>query len=732
MSTTVTPASAADLLALLKDGGAFFTRPVRVIRGYDPRGLRPDLIAGLTVAMVVVPQAMAYALIAELPPQMGLYTAIVAAIVAALWGSSNQLQTGPTNAASLLVLSVLTGVAASGSPEYIAAAGLLAVMVGVLRTGMGLARLGMLVNFVSDSVIVGFTAGAGVLIAGNQLRNLLRLSGPSYPDLVDTLSHTALSLPQTHLPSLLTGIATAVVIVVLRRIRPSLPGPLIALVLAAGANALLGAESRFAIRVVGAIPATLPPIAHLPLLNLQLIGQLSTGALALAAIGLVEALSIARSIASQTGQRLDSNQEFVGQGLANIAAGILSGFPCSGSFTRSAVNFKTGAKTPLAAVFSGVCVLAAMLLFARYAARIPLSALAGVLMVTAFGLVDRKAMARVWRGPADDRIIMVVTLLSTLLLPLQFAVLTGILISLAAYLLRTATPRVRMVLPDPTFGHFTHQPDRPCCPQLGIIEVLGDLYFGAIHHVEEVIRANLAANPGQRFLLLRMQSVEHCDISGIGMLEAITRQYRGKERNGDVYMTRVRGPVAEVMRETGFAAELSADHFLPSDEALGHLFHRVLDPAICVYECPVAAFKECQTLPKSLHETPNGIHVTLPMSPDGAPLISAEELWRSLHAGYGAHFPILLDVREPREFRRGHIPQAISCPLPALLEELNADAAPIPRDRKIIFICQGGRRSARVAALLHGQGYQQVAALAGGMLAWRASQFLEAVDAAED
>ncbi|MGH7463032.1 MAG: SulP family inorganic anion transporter, partial [Longimicrobiales bacterium] len=301
------------MLANLKTIPAYFLRPLHILRAYRRSNLQPDVVAGLTVAVILLPQGIAYALIAELPPQAGLYTAIVAAIVGALWGSSNHLQTGPTNAASLLVLSIVLVVAAPGSPEFMATAGLMAVMVGLFRLVMGLARLGMLVNFVSDSVIVGFTAGAGVLISVNQLRPLLRLDFPTSSELGEIAQNVVSHLPETHWPSLALGLGTIALIVLLRRLNSKWPGPLIGMMCAAVVVGLVGLEQQ-GVKVIGQLPRGLPPLAQLPLFDLERIGQLSTGALAIAAIGLVEAMSIARSIASQTGQRLDNNQEFVGQG----------------------------------------------------------------------------------------------------------------------------------------------------------------------------------------------------------------------------------------------------------------------------------------------------------------------------------------------------------------------------------------------------------------------------------
>ncbi len=696
----------------------YFLQPIRFFKTYDRSNLQPDLIAGLTVAVVLLPQAIAYALIAELPPQMGLYTAIIAAIIGALWGSSNHLQTGPTNAASLLVLSILLPIAAPGSPEFLAAAGLMAVMVGVFRLAMGLARLGILVNFVSDSVIVGFTAGAGVLISINQLRHLLRLDFPSSPGLIDTAQNLLVHLLETHWPSLILGLGTILLIILLQRLTPKLPGPLIGIVAASAVVAVLGLDQQ-GVKVIGQLPRNLPPLTQLPLFDLELIGQLSTGALAIGVIGLVEAMSIARSITSQTGQRLESNQEFVGQGLANIACGFLSGYTGSGSFTRSAVNYKAGGQTPLASIFSGLFVLVAMIVLAPLAAYVPRTALAGVLIFTAYGMVDRQEMVRIWRGTRGDTIIMVATLLATLLLPLQFAVLTGILFSFARYIMKTSIPHVYAVAPDDTFRHFVQQqPDQAPCPQLCIIKISGDLYFGAVSHVEEVINQHLTKHPEQRFLLLRMQGVNQCDLSGIHMLEAIVRLCR--ERGGALFLMKVQKPVYDFMQSTGFCDQLGADHFLVQDEAIEYLFRKILDPAVCIYECNERVFRECQNLPKRTYPLDIPLHTDIPA--DSIASISVQKLRQKLRNGDPP--PLVIDVREPYEFKRGHIPQAQLMPLPKIL----SDTSDLPDNREIVLVCRSGRRSTRAAYMLQNKGYHDIRILRGGILAWEAAALLEAID----
>jgi SulP family sulfate permease len=440
--------------------------------------------------------------------------------------------------------------------------------------------------------------------------------------------------------------------------------------------------------------------------------------LAVAAIGLVEAMSIARSIASQTGQRLDSNQEFIGQGLANMASGFFSGYPCSGSFTRSAVNYDAGAHSPLASAFSGLFVLIAMIALAPLAAFVPRTALAGVLVVIAYGMIDREEIVRIWRGARDDAVIMVVTFLGTLFLHLEFAVLLGILLSFAVYIMKTSVPEVTPVVPDDTFSHFIDQPEKPQCPQLAVLDIRGDLYFGAVNHIEDAIYQHLAKHPEQRFLLLRMHSVDQCDFSGIHALENIV--HTSRERGGDVFTVRAHDPVFGLMRSTGFCDYLGTDHFLAEDEAITYLFHNIIDPAICIYECEVRAFRECQNLPKQTYPTELPFHTDIATTQVAD--ISPHELWQQICSSDVP--PLVIDVREPREFRRGHIPQAQLFPLPKLL----SDTFKLPKEHPIVFVCRGGRRSARAVNILHNKGYEDVAVLRGGMLAWEAAGLLEAVD----
>ncbi|WP_420643646.1 SulP family inorganic anion transporter [Candidatus Leptofilum sp.] len=703
----------------------FLRRPAVLFRTYDRSNLRPDLTAGLTVTVILLPQAIAFALIAELPPQMGIYSAILGAIVGGLWGSSNQIHTGPTNAISLLVFSSLAAVVAPGSMQFAIAAGVMAVMAGLFQLLMGLFRLGMLVNFVSHSVIVGFASGAGVLIAIKQVSPLLGLSFESH-NVAETLVGIAANLSNSHTQTAVIGLGTMLLIVILRRINNRLPAALITMMIASLVVFLLRLDEA-GVRVIGQLPTSFPPLADLPLFNLEVISQLSTGALAVAAIGLVETTAIARSVSAQTGQRLDSNQEFVGQGMANIFMGLFSGYPGAGSFSRTAVNFKAGAKSSMAAVFSGIFMIIALFTLAPLAAYLPTAALAGVLIITAYGMVDKGEIARIWRSHPGDASIMVTTLVGTLFLEIEFAVLLGIILSLGLYIWRTSTPRIQPVLPDDTFSHFIYRPEQSPCPQLAIIEVYGDLYFGAVNYVEEFITDYADAHPEQRYLLLRLDHVNTCDFSGIHMLETLVKMYR--DQGGDVFMAGTNYRVKQMMLSSEFDSFLGENNILDEDEAIGKIFYQNLDPAICIYECPIRAFRECQNLPKRIDLA--GIPLMDEIASEHIMFVEPLHLWQQLHpasSGNGAAantaVPHVVDVREPREYRQGHIAEAQLIPLPTLL----STDVKLPADKQIVLVCRSGRRSRRAAAALQNIGCMNVQVLQGGMLAWNSAGLLEAVD----
>jgi SulP family sulfate permease len=706
------------LVSGLQQAGFYLQRPYRLFRTYDRTNLRPDLVAGLTVAVIALPQAIAFAIIAQLPPQMGLYATIVGALVGALWGISNQAHYGPANAISLLVAASLTSIYTPGTANFMLAAGVMAVMVGVFQLLLGIFRLGVLVNFVSHSVIVGFTAGAGLLILIKQLGSFLGVSLDTANPFIAVQSLVA-NLADIHPETAVLGVSTIVIIFLLGKFFPKLPGSLISIVIASGAVFVFRLDEA-GVAMIGELPRTLPPFIPLPMFDWALLGQLASGAVAVGAIALVQTSAIVRSMAAQTGQRIDNNQEFVGQGMVNIAAGFFSGYAAAASFSRSAVNYKAGAKTPMAAIFSSIILLIITLVLAPLAAYLPMTALSAVIIIIAYGLIDRVELSRIWHGAKGDAAIMIVTLLGTLFLDIEMAVLFGILFSLVLYIVRSSMPRVHAIVPNEGFRHLTHQPERPSCPQLSVVEILGDLYFGAVNHVEETLLAQLDANPEQRFLLIRMNSVNQIDFSGIHMLENVVQAFR--DHGGDVCMIRVPTAVKEMMESTGFDVLLGKEHFLHEDEAIGQIFNHVLDPVICIYECPLKVFKECQNLPKRIELT--GIPHDNDIPAGSVIGWTPQDVWQQLHAEKPEQIPVIVDVREPREYRRGHIPDARSVPLSTILLE----TVKFPNDRPIVIVCRSSRRSRRAAFTLQQMGVMNVSILDGGMLAWEAASLLQAVD----
>lgn len=702
------------LLANLQHIPRYFLRPVHILKAYRRDDLRFDLVAGLTVAVIALPQAMAFAMIADLPPEVGIYTGIVAATVGGMWGSSNQMSTGAANAVSLLVLSTLTGVALAGTPEYLLAAGLLAVLAGLFQLTLGLSRLGFLINFVSHSVVVGFAAGAGILIALGQIKHLIGTDFSSR-NLIDTAAGVSANIWRTNPATFALGIGTIILILLLRKFAPQVPNAIVSIAVAGLVVYWWGLD----VPVIGQIPREFPPFVKLPLLDFALIRRLIPGALAVGTIALIQTAAISRSISAQTGQRLDSNQEIVGQGLANIAAGFFSGYAVAGSFSRSAVNFKSGARTSVSGIFASIAILTSMLLLAPLAVYVPRAALAGVLLVIAVGMIDRAEIGRILRTTRGDAFILAVTFIATVSLAIETAVFLGVAISFARFIIRTSLPQVVPVVPNERFTHFEPaSPDSDICPQLCAVQISGDLYFGAVNHVEETILRYLTQNPDQRFVLIRMFAVNQCDFSGIHMLESLRQNCL--DRGGDLYFMRVQPIVERVMRATGFYDELGEDHFLDDDTAIPHIFHRVLDPAICIYECPVRVFKECQNLPKQT--APLNFSLASDIRPDSVASVAPRDLWAQISGS--DHAPLVIDVREPREFKHGAIPESLLLPLPRLADYLPA----IPQDKDVVLVCRGGRRSLRAATYLKSKGLTHVKILRGGILAWEAAGLLEAVE----
>ena len=399
----------------------------------QPGTVRADLLAGLTGAVVVLPQGMAFATLAGLPPQYGLYAAMLPCIVAALFGSSRLMVTGPANAISLTTMALIAPLAAVGSPDYLRLVLTLTFLVGAMQLMLGLARVGVIVDKVPHSVIVGFTAGAAVLIVNSQLGALLGLTLPRGTSVMTNLHAAAAQLGAVQLASVVAAAATVLTAVLWRPLNRYLPAMLVAVVVgtlvAHGVAAWLPEWPRLA--TVQPLPGALPPLS-LPDLSIDTVRSLFGATLVMTLLGLTEAVAIAKTVARRYGDTLDGNREFIGQGLANLAGAFTSALPASGSFNRSGVNVEAGARTPLAAVFAAVLLVLILFFVAPWARWLPLAVIAGLLLVVAWGLIDGREIVRLWREEPVERVPLAVTLIGTVTLSLEWAILLGITSALIA------------------------------------------------------------------------------------------------------------------------------------------------------------------------------------------------------------------------------------------------------------------------------------------------------------
>ena len=561
--------------------------------------LNADLGAGAVGAIVVLPQGIAFATLAGMPPEYGLYAAMVPAIVAALWGSSWHLVSGPTNAISLVVFATMTQLAEPGTGKYVSLVLMLTFLVGVTQLVAGLARLGVLVNFISHTVVVGFTAGAALLIIASQLRNFFGIPVPAGVSFFEILHAFAAGIEEVKPYTLLVGVITLAAGVASRRWLPRVPYMIVAIIAGGvGAHALnrwLGPENT-AIRLLGALPAALPPLS-LPQFSFDTMRALGSAAIAVSVLGLVEAVSIARSIAVKSGQRIDGNQEFIGQGLSNLVGSFFSAYPSSGSFNRSGANYETGAKTPLAAVLSAVFLVLIVLAVAPLAAYIPVASMAGILFLVAWGLFDFRQARTIVRASRAESALLAVTVFATLTLHLEMAILFGIALSLTLYLQRTSKPALRSILPDPQAPQRKFRERRPGeaeCPQLQILRIEGSLYFGAVSHVGEYLQQMEERRPLQKHLLLLSNSMNFVDVAGAELLAEEARRRRA--RGGAMYFHGLRESAAKMLQGPGFGSEFPREaNFSTKREALAAIFER-LDRNVCA-SCHARVFEECGRLP---------------------------------------------------------------------------------------------------------------------------------------
>jgi SulP family sulfate permease len=558
--------------------------------------MRSDLMAGLTGAIIVLPQGVAFATIAGMPPEYGLYAAMVPALIAALFGSSWHLVSGPTTAASIVLFASLSAFAEPATPDFVSLALTLTFMVGVIELIMGMVRLGTLVNFISHSVVIGFTAGAAILIATKQIKNFFGVEMPRGLHFHEVFAHLFQQLDTINGYILLVGMVTLITGILIKRFLPKIPYMIVAMVVGSLVSVYLNfryGQDVTGITTVGALPASLPPLSA-PDFSLSTIKDLAPVAVAATLLALTEAVSIARSLAARSGQRLDGNQEFIGQGLSNMVGSFFSSYVATGSFNRSGVNYEAGARTPLAAAFAGVMLMGMMLFVAPYAAYLPNAAMAGILFLVAWGLIDFHHIKQIIKASNAETAILATTFFATLFLELEFAIMLGVFLSLVIYLNRTSRPTVVSRVPNPKDAKraFTTDSSLPECPQFKIVRIDGSLFFGAVNHVEQQLQDVDARNPGQKHLLVVAKGINFVDLAGAEMLAKEAK--RRKQMGGGLYMYEVKDKVCAMLKKGGFIDDMDDSNIFHSKtQALSVVVNDQLDHEICS-RCPRRVFKECE------------------------------------------------------------------------------------------------------------------------------------------
>ena len=575
------------------------------VRQVSATTLRADAMAGLLGAVLVLPQGIAFATLAGLPPEYGLFTAVVPCIIAALFGSSLHVMSGPTNANSLALFAMLSPLALAFSPAYIQLALAVTVMVGVMQWLIGTLRLGSLANFISPAALFGFTSGAALLIAVYALPDLLGLAPAAEHGAAAVLLHVVSQLGHAQPVALAVAAITAALAFAVRRFRPNWPFMLIGLV-ASTAVAWLWMASHgqvlpsAALRTVGYI-ATPWPRFELPHISWASVSELLGLAFALTIVALGQAISIAKAVAAKSGQRIDANREFRGQGLSNIVGGLFSCYVSCGSMNRSMPNLQAGARTPLAAVFSALLLLVLVAVSAPLLAQIPMAALAALLMLVAVALLDIARWQQLFRLSRTEFGVALATLVATVTIRLEMAILLGTLLSLMSFLYRTSKPAMR------TMGFDGWGPERqfvviaddknalPECPQLKLLRMEGEVYFGATQHVADTLY-NLRHMPQpQKHLLVMGKSMNFIDLAGAELWEAELNARRAM--GGDLYFHRPRPEVIQMWTTTGFTRVLGPEHQFPDKRtAIAAIFQK-LDPQIC-QACTARIFWECNRAPK--------------------------------------------------------------------------------------------------------------------------------------
>jgi len=555
--------------------------------------IKADFIAGLTGAVLVFPQGIAFATIAGMPPEYGLYTAMVVPIVAALFGSSFHLVSGPTTAISIVVFATISQHAVPGTEEYIAMALTLTFLAGIYQLAFGLAKFGVLVNFVSHNVVIGFTTGAAFLIASSQITHILGISHTKGVAFVEVWKELYFGIGEFNGFLLFIGISTIISAILIKRYQPKLPNLFIGLLVGSVVGWTLESFTS-SISTVGNITAFIPPLS-LPDFSIHSLTEIAPGAFAVALLGLIEASSISRSVATKSNQKINSNQEFIGQGVSNIVGSFLSSYASSGSFTRTGVNYESGAKTPLSAILAALILIIIVLLVAPFMAYLPIASMAGIILLVAYNLIDSEHIKKTFKYSKSESIIFFVTFASTLLIDLEFAIYLGVLLSLLLFIAKTSAPEVQTL----AFSNESSDGSRKMhsiktspliqCPQLKIIKINMSIYFGSINHIQKQI-STIIDNQTIHHILIVCDGVNFVDLTGVDAL--VIEQNRLKKLGGSLYFVNFNSTVNDFMEKVNFFDDIGKDNFFNSKgEAINSIYAR-LDKGKC-RTCRSLIFKEC-------------------------------------------------------------------------------------------------------------------------------------------
>ncbi|MGM0486533.1 MAG: SulP family inorganic anion transporter [Planctomycetota bacterium] len=524
------------------------------IRHYERGNLRPDLFAGLTVAVMLVPQGMAYAMVAQLPPMVGLYASVVPVMVYALFGSSRQLAVGPVAMVSLMVAARCSGLATPGSEQYIAIVLLLTLMVGVLQFVLGVLRAGFLVNFLSRAVISGFTSAAALIICFSQLKHLLGIPLTQDDSAFATAWTAFHRVAEVSPPTLFLGLLSILALGILKWKWPRFPGSMAIVLLTTVSVWGLRLDTQ-GVAVVGSVPQGLPGLS-LPPGDADTFVLLIPIAFAIAFVGYLESIAIAQSVAAHEKYRVDSDQEFRALGLANIAAAFFSGYPVTGGFSRTAVNYSAGAKTQLASLITSGIIVLTLLFLTPLFYYLPKAVLAAVVVVAVSGLIDVKEGVRLFRLKRVDGVCLLVTFVGTLVVGVEPGVLGGVVLSLLLFIWRSAHPRMAelgYVAKEGLFRNVSRYGDATMFPQVLMLRVDASLYFANARFVENRLRQWLAERDEVEWVLLDMSGVNDMDASAIATFEELMEDFR--DRGVRFAFAQTKGPVRDLIARAGWTGE---------------------------------------------------------------------------------------------------------------------------------------------------------------------------------